>query len=82
MPKYNEKTLKLVESFLANLFGKTVKRATDQEIKRLSKAEPELGKILKRAAQLQKDANKAYDALSKKEKDDFRAQMRKKYGSR
>ena len=58
MPKYNEKTLKLVESFLANLFGKTVKRATDQEMKKLSKADPELGKILKRAAQVKKDADK------------------------
>jgi len=82
MPKYNEKTLKLVESFLANLFGKTVKRATDQEMKKLSKADPDLGKILKRAAQVQKDADKWYNSLSQKEKDDEYAAFMKKYGSK
>ena len=82
MPKYNEKTLKLVESFLANLFGKTVKRATDQEMKKLSKADPDLGKILKRAAQVQKDADKWYNSLSQKEKDDEYASFMKKYGSK
>ena len=80
MAKYNEKTLKLVESFLANLFGKTVKRATDQEIRKLSKADPELGKILKRGMQVQKDANKYYDSLTQKEKDDKLAALFKKYG--
>ena len=80
MPKYNEKTLKLVESFLANLFGKTVKRATDQEMKKLSKADPELGKILKRAAQVKKDADKFYNSLTRKEREEKLAAIMKKYG--
>ena len=81
MPKkYNEQTLKLVESFLGNLFGKTVKKATDQEIKRLSKADPELGKIFKRAAQVKKDADKFYNSLTSKEKEEKLADFMKKYG--
>ena len=68
--------------FLANLFGNTVKKAVEQETKRISKEDPEKGGLLKRAAQVQKDADEYYDSLTQKEKDDWDVYMKNKYGSK
>ena len=40
------------------------------------------GDLLKRAAQVQKDADEYYDSLTQKEKDDWDVYMKNKYGSK
>ena len=67
--------------FLANLFGNTVKKAVEQETKRISKEDPEKGDLLKRGAQVQKEANEYYDSLSKEEQKSKLDALFKKYTS-
>ena len=67
--------------FLANLFGNTVKKAVEQETKRISKEDPEKGDLLKRAAQVQKDADEFYDSLSEEERKSKLDEFMKEYGS-
>ena len=72
MPKkYNEQTIKLAESFLDKLFGKVARKVTDQEIKRLTKADPKLGKLLKIANKAAEAGEKHLAKMSKKEKEEF-----------
>ena len=81
MPKkYNEQTIKLAESFLEKLFGKLATKVTDQEIKRLTKADPKLGKLLKIANQAADQGKRHVAKMSAKEKEEFMDRHFKRVG--
>ena len=81
MPKkYNEQTIKLAESFLEKLFGKLATKVTDQEIKRLTKADPKLGKLLKIANKAAEAGEKHLAKMSKKDQQKFLDSALKRVG--
>ena len=81
MPKkYNEQTIKLAESFLDKLFGKVARNVTNQEIKRLTKADPKLGKLLKIANKAAEEGEKHLAKMSKKDQEKFLDSALKRVG--
>ena len=68
MPKYKNNTPQIVESFLEKMFGALVTAKGKKVRADLSKKDPKMGKLLDRAAELMKQAEKRMKGMNRQQK--------------
>lgn len=79
MPNYKKVKSQVREGFLDRFFGKIATKAAEKATKDIQKKDPELGNLLKRAADLRKRADQRLSKMTKQERDDEWESLVKKY---
>ena len=80
MAKYKNLTPKLIEGFLDKMFGRIATKVGQDVAKDMSRSDPEIGKLLKHAANLVKKTEKHLNSMSKSEKEKYIKGLEKKLG--
>jgi hypothetical protein len=80
MPKYKNNTPQIVEGFLEKMFGAIATSTGKKVAAKMAKKDPEVGKLLSRAADLVSQAEKRLKGKSKSEKEKHFADLEKDLG--
>jgi hypothetical protein len=80
MPKYKNNTPQIVEGFLEKMFGALATNTGKKVAAKMSKKDPEMGKLLNRAQGLMKQAEKRLKGMSAAEKEKHFADLEKELG--
>ncbi len=80
MATYKKLTPELIEGFLDRMFGRIATRAGQDVAKEMGKKDPEVGKLLKHAANLVKKTEKHLNSMSKAERQKYIKGLEKKLG--
>ena len=80
MAKYKNLTPKLIEGFLDKMFGRIATRVGQDVAKDMSRSDPEIGRLLKHAANLVKKTEKHLNSMSKSDRAKYIRNLKKKGG--
>ena len=80
MPKYKNNTPQIVEGFLEKMFGAIATRVGQKVANDIAKKDPEMGKLLDKAQDLMKQAEKRLNKMTPAEKEKYFSDKYKKFG--
>ena len=80
MPKYKKLTTELVEGFIDRMFGRIATKTGQAIAKDMARKDPKVGKLLSRAANLAKEAEKHLKSMSKDDREKYISDLEDELG--